>query len=96
MPIYKPLGADDVGPRWMKPSTLYMLAGDVAPTSAEITFEDTTGLAPSYDLERSEDLTTNDWAIVATYVPVAYTSTVFSVTDPSTNGPAAFWRISRD
>lgn len=94
---FTPIGRDDVGPRWMRTSTLRMLSADVSPYAADITFEDSTGLAPYYELERSDNLTTGDWTVVATYIPVAHNSPEFTVTDPTTNAtPAAFWRVSRD
>ena len=80
----------------MKSSTLSMISADVNRYAAAIMFEDHTGLAPYYELERSENIISKIWTAVASYIPVAYTSTVFSVTDPSTNGPAAFWCVSRD
>jgi poly(beta-D-mannuronate) lyase len=95
-PPFTPVGRDDVGPRWMRPSTLNIRALDISSSTADITFEDTTGLAPSYDLERTDNLETGVWTRVATLIPVAHTSSVFRIADSMTNGPTAFWRVSCD
>ena len=94
---FNPLGADDVGPNWMRPSTMLMKGVIISPAQSEIMFEDRTGLAPIYRLQRSEDLSPTNWTPVATFVPVAHTSTVFTVIDPSpNNGKQVFWRVERD
>lgn len=95
-PIRGPLTVTDVGPRWTRPSTLRILSAVAMPTNSVVTFEDSTGLAPSYELERRDDFSTGAWSVVAVHVPVAHTSTVSNVSDPSTNGAAGFWRVSRD
>ena len=92
-PTYRPLGAHDVGPRWMRPSDLVINNITYQPTSTEVEFEDKTGLASSYRLERSETLLPGSWTLVTTFVPIAHSSTVFSITDPAPNGDSAFWRV---
>ena len=94
--VFARLGADDVGPHWMRPSSLSILEIAHSSDEAEIVFEDETGLAPAYRLERSEDLAPGSWSTVATLVPVAHTSRVFRIIDPSANGSSAFWRVVRD
>jgi hypothetical protein len=77
----------------MRPSKVVITEISASATEAVITFEDKTGLASSYILERSEDLTPESWRYVTTIIPTAHTSTVFQATDASPNGDTAFWRI---
>lgn len=87
------LDADITGPRWMRPSNVSITKVSLTSSEAEITFEDKTGLSPFYTVERSDALTPGSWTFVTTFVPVAHTSTVFSITDPSANSDTNFWRI---
>ncbi|MEP4077201.1 polysaccharide lyase 6 family protein [Haloferula sp.] len=93
----RPLDADEVGPRWLRPSTLRITGVSVSANSADITFEDLTGLAPAYTLERSDDNMLGGWTPVAELVPAAYTTTEFTITDSTANSTATgFWRVSTD
>lgn len=90
--IHGPVNFTTSGPFWMRPSTLLITGANITSTQAEIMFEDTTGLAPSYVLERSSDL--NNWTVVETLVPVDHTSREFIISDSSANnGAKVFWRV---
>lgn len=92
-PVFSPLGPEDVGPRWMRASTLLINDIDVGNDGAVVTFEDLTGLAPTYTLERKPSLSTDGWDAVTNYVPVAHTSTVFRVTDTVVSTTSSFHRV---
>lgn len=90
--ISGPVNFTTSGPFWMRPSTLTITGANITSTQAEIIFKDTTGLAPSYVLERSTNLI--NWSVVETFVPVDHTSTEFSITNSSeNNGDQVFWRV---
>ncbi len=95
VPSFKPLGQHDVGPHWMRPSTLDMIGLSMSVWGAGIMFEDRTGLAPSYRLEYSADLSPDSWSFVTTFVPVAHTSRVFSIFVPPPTESRGFWRVVR-
>ncbi|MEN8772890.1 MAG: polysaccharide lyase 6 family protein [Akkermansiaceae bacterium] len=92
-PAFMPLNSEIVGPRWMRPSHVLITDITFGANEADIFFEDQTGLAPAYTLERSEDLSFDNWTTVTTLIPVAHTSTSFHVIDPSVDGKTMFWRI---
>ena len=92
-PVYKPLNNDATGPFWMRPSAVEITAINILPGGTEIVFEDKTGLSPYYRVERSNDLSPGSWTLVENLVPVAHSSTVFSVFDPSATASAVFWRV---
>jgi hypothetical protein len=92
-PPVKPVGPDDVGPRWMRPSTLHISEVVATPVGAVITFADLTGLSPRYTLERREDLLAGDWAAVTNHIPVGYTSAVFTMIDPTAASTSVYYRV---
>ncbi len=92
-PLVTPLGPDDVGPRWMRPNILLIAEVTSSLTEAVVTFEDVTGLSPVYSLERRIDLPTGMWTAIASFVPAACTSTVFSIMDTNANPDSAYYRV---
>ncbi len=95
--VFQPLGASHVGPTWMRPSTLLMKGATITASGVEIVFEDKTGLAPLYHLQRSGDLSPGSWTPVTTFVPVAHTTSVFTIIALTpTDGDNGFWRVVRD
>ena len=92
-PAFRPVGPNDVGPRWMRTNLVRILGVSVEANSAWITFEDDTGLAPWYRLERTFLGGDSAWTHVADLVPAANTTTVFQVSDASPNPTSAVWRV---
>lgn len=90
--ILKPLTLTSTGPIWMRPSSVSISEILITPTDAEIVFEDKTGLAPSYILERSGDL--KNWVFIEMLEPINNSSTNFSIKDSGANiGNKVFWRV---
>jgi poly(beta-D-mannuronate) lyase len=96
-PVQRPLTAADVGPRWIRPSTLRVVNLSLDGTDAHLQFDDETGFASLYHVQFSADpLPPATWSSALDYAPLDYTGGLFDVSIPLPPESSGYWRVTTD